>query len=400
MVYEYTFDDYKKVQKIKNTEAVKRDTCLHSAFVRIAQKNVLSVDNDILGYKTGDTVIISFETVLGILDDWAREKKDLKYYAIIHDDDSVHYHIVITFSKSSKCRFSTLKRRFPYGDIEPCRHGAKDCVQYLVHMNNPEKHQYDWEDIETNAQEKLEEYKIPGKVSDKVKLNTTISKILSGEYKEYDLYDSNKVDPLIFIKYRVKLENAVHIRNQQIINNPRRKISVIYLQGKTATGKTLWCQNYAEENHKSICISSSSNDPMQDYIGADIFVFDDYEFTMPIMDFSKSIDPHHSSSVKSRYRNKIFIGDTIFITSNKSILSLYPDALFEERAALFRKIQYVYQFEHTDSYGVSKVTICKIRATKDDDGKDTFVLTPIEEREWDFRKVFYDEELTEEGSIY
>ena len=79
MVYEYTFDDYKKVQKIKNTVEVKRDTCLHSAFVRIAQKNTLSTDNDLLGYKTGDTVIISFETVLGILDDWARENELLAH---------------------------------------------------------------------------------------------------------------------------------------------------------------------------------------------------------------------------------------------------------------------------------------------------------------------------------
>lgn len=373
----------------KETYESNRDSFMNSAVIRVSETNVIKADNEALGLKSGDVITIPFETVLSVLDAWAQEKKDLKYFTIKHDEDpkNVHYHIVISFSKKSKCRFSTLKSKFPYGCIERAHSGVKACVQYLTHMNNPEKNQYDWSNVYTNAPEKLEEYKIPGKVSDKVKLNDTLRKILSGEIKEYDLYDSTKVDPFLFIKYKAKLDNAVLLKNQQILSNPQRKIEVFYLHGETATGKTLFCQQYAKDHKKAICISSSSNDPLQDYIGSEIFVFDDYEFTMPIMDFAKSIDPHNCSSVKSRYRNKVFVGDTIFITSNKNVLSLYPDALEDERAALFRKINKVYEFEHTETFGISKITINKIDISRDKCGKYHFALIPIDEKIWDFRDL-------------
>ena len=403
MVYEYQFEDYLKQQAQKESRDTKRDTCLNSVMIRISQKNCLRSDNDVLGYKTGDVVIIAFDTILKILSLWAKEKKGLSYYAIVHNEDenNVHYHIVITFSKSSKCRFLTLKKKFPYGSIEPCHSGAKSCVQYLVHMNNPEKHQYNWSQVITNNPEKMEEYRIPGKATDKVKFLKLQQQILTGEIREFELYDSTKVDPQLCIKYSKQLKETLSYRAKQILLNPKRDINVIYLQGATATGKTTYCITEAERQNKSIFVSGSSNDFLEGIAGQECLVVDDFTFeAIKMMDFSKFIDPHYGTLTKSRYHNRAFIGDTIFITSNRDLLSIYPNERPKERAALFRKINRVLKFEHTDTYGISKITTFKIAISCDENDVYHFALEPIEERMWDFRNIINGENFTEEGSIY
>ena len=102
------------------------------------------------------------------------------------DPDNIHYHVVISFPKDSVCTFETLKRKFPYGDLEGCKYGVKSCVQYLVHMNHPEKLQYDWSDVVTNSPDKLEDYIIPGKATMNAKLKNILDKIVKGERKEFE----------------------------------------------------------------------------------------------------------------------------------------------------------------------------------------------------------------------
>ena len=51
---------------------------------------------------------------------WTERKKDIRYYLIEHNEDenNRHFHIVLDFGDTAQARFSTLKKLFPYGDID------------------------------------------------------------------------------------------------------------------------------------------------------------------------------------------------------------------------------------------------------------------------------------------
>lgn len=260
--------------------------------IRISALNHATKDNEVLGIKAGDEVRYTLKDILNVLEDWSNTK-DIKYYAIEHneDPDNIHFHVVISFPQDSVCTFETLKRKFPYGDLEGCKYGVKSCVQYLVHMNHPEKFQYDWSDVVTNAPDKLEDYKIPGKTTINAKLKHTVDKIRAGEIKEFEI---NKIDFDIFLKYKRQIDRAFEYRMKTIILNPDRELKFIVLQGPPRVGKSLFCKIYAKLKNKSISFSSSSNDPWQDYAGQDIFVYDDFDYSdKKIQDVLKAIDPHN-----------------------------------------------------------------------------------------------------------
>ena len=329
--------------------------------IRISALNHATKDNEILGIKAGDEVRYTIKDILNVLEDWS-DKKDIKYYAIEHneDPDNIHYHVVISFPKDSVCIFETLKNKFPYGDIEGCKYGVKSCVQYLIHMNHPEKFQYDWSDVVTNAPDKLEDYKIPGKATMNAKLKNTLDKIIKGEIKEYEI---DKIDYEIFLKYRRQIMSAFEYRQKTVALNKNRNFQVIVLQGPPRVGKSTFCKVYAQKHNKSICFSSSSNDPWQDYAGQDIFVYDDFNYTRnKIEDLLKAFDPHNLTSVSARYKNKLFTGDTIFICTNTKIENWYTWATDVHRKALFKRISCVLDFKDITD-GTTEYTVNNIVGT-------------------------------------
>ena len=68
---------------------------------------------------------------------------------------------------------------------------------------------------------------------------------------------------------------------------------------------------------KDFCISSSSNDMLQDYLGQRAIILDDCrdKSFSSFEDCLKFLDNHTASNVNSRFANKVFNGDVIVITS-------------------------------------------------------------------------------------
>ena len=150
MLEEYNMPPVDEAQykslKVESEKKMKQDTNLRNVTLRISEINIATQDNKKYGIHAGDTVKITKEDIIAILDDW-KKTKDIKYYLAEHDADpnNRHCHVVIEFPENSECKFSTLKNKFPYGNIDRCKYGVKNCVQYLIHLNNPEKHQYTWD---------------------------------------------------------------------------------------------------------------------------------------------------------------------------------------------------------------------------------------------------------------
>ena len=74
------------------------------------------------------------------------------------------------------------------------------------------------------------------------------------------------------------------------------------------------------------CVSSSSNDPFQDYLGQRAIILDDIrDNAFELSDLLKILDNNTSSSVRSRFANKVFNGNMIILTSPVPLCFWYKE---------------------------------------------------------------------------
>lgn len=303
-----------------------------TAFIRVTSEN--DTKEGVIVYNKNDINIV--------LKSWS-ESANITYWFIEHSADEevskTHYHIVIKFK--SPMPFDAIKSKFPYGNIESARN-VKATIQYLIHYNDKSKVQYIWEDIETNCLD-MTPYKIQSNSQQEITIQNIIERIDNGEIKEYNQFTIIPIE--LWSKHKGRIENALTYYRERVCMDKNRTINVIFLSGDTGTGKTSFAKRYCEGSGKSYCVTSSSNDPMQDYKGEDVLIMDDlrdedYKFT----DLLKILDNHTNSTVKSRYHNKAFIGDTIIITSYKPLNDWYFNVPSESKHQLYRRIKCMYKF--------------------------------------------------------
>lgn len=305
---------------------------MRNAFIRVSRLNI--TDKGVIAY--------DYKELLGKIQMWS-ETKELTYFGVVHDDDkeNVHYHFVLCFKNPTA--FEYIKAIFPHGKIESPRN-VKSTVQYLIHLNNPEKFQYKWEDIDTNC-ENINKYKVTSVYNEEVSIKDILGKIDRGEIRKHNQYELISID--MYSKYKTRIQNAFEYYEERIVMDKNRNINVIFITGDTGTGKTVLSKYLCEKGRWSYCISSSSNDPLQDYKGEDVLILDDArDSSFGFIDLLKLLDNNTRSSVKSRYRNKYFLGHTIIITSYDDLDAWYNknDEEFnsvptDARRQLYRRIK-------------------------------------------------------------
>lgn len=305
---------------------------IRNAFIRISKIN--NTQNGVKIYELQD--------IVDIVTEWQKTKR-FKYYIIAHnnepEDINPHYHLVLVFTTPTP--FEQIKSKFPYGDIEPARN-VKNCVQYLVHYNDLSKLQYEWSDIVTND-DNLDRYKTKSAAHMELELDDYLRRIDSGIIREYNLTEYIPID--IFSKYKPRIMNGLEFYRRRVMTNVDRDITVMFFSGETGTYKTTYAKQYCKNDNKSFCISSSNNDPMQDYKGEDVLILDDIrDTTFAFNDLLKVLDNHTNSTISSRYSNKAFIGDTIIITSSIPLSEWYFNESREDKEQLRRRIKYQFQF--------------------------------------------------------
>lgn len=311
------------------------DKKMKTAFIRVSAVN----DTE----KEG-RVTYSFDDVVRTVQEWAKSCRFV-YYMIEHNgepgDENKHYHIVLTFG-SSPAHFSTIKKKFPYGRIEPCK-SIKACVQYLVHLNDLSKRTYEWSQVITNDPN-IDRYKVLSAQALDLKLKQYIDLIMAGEIREYNF--AERVEPEVYAKKRTQLQNALELYRMKIAQDKGRQIQVVICQGGTGTGKTTYVKQLCKALGKSLCVSSGSNDPWQDYKGEAVMLLDELRSEVfTLHDLLKILDNHTKSTSKSRYSNKLFLGDTIFITTNEEWQDWYKGEDEVSRNALKRRVSQFLRFE-------------------------------------------------------
>lgn len=305
---------------------------MKTAFIRVSSVN--NTQNGVIKYKKAD--------IEKIITEWCKTT-DFEYWFIEHTaDDEVsmtHWHIVIRFKNPMP--FDNVKKHFPYGDIESAK-SIKKSVQYLVHQNDQSKVQYKWSDVATNCRD-MSPFKVQSNAQGEVTIQRIMEQIDNGEIREFNQFEIIPIE--IWAKYKTRIENGLTYYRERVYMDKHREINVVFMSGATGTGKTTFAKKWCDTTKKSYCISSTSNDPMQDYKGEDVLILDDlrdsdYQFT----DLLKILDNHTKSTMKSRYHNKAFIGDTIIITSYRPLNDWYFNVERESKEQLYRRIKTMYKF--------------------------------------------------------
>ena len=112
------------------------------------------------------------------------------------------------------------------------------------------------------------------------------------------------------------------------MNNGEFKVSVIFITGKSGTGKTSCAKQFMDALIRrvreefgetwNVCATAATN-PLDDYEGEEILFMDDLRGNAMIAsDWLKLLDPYNVTKSSARYRNKTVTSRVIIVTSEKN----------------------------------------------------------------------------------
>ena len=225
---------------------------------------------------------------------------------------SNHYHIMLAFNNpvpiDNVAKHFNVETNF----IEKCK-SWKSAVAYLTH-ENVDKPKYPRESIVSNYDFNDD---IEAGIDASRKLGKLdLSPIFSGDCRRFNY--SKYFDGPTYCAHKREIENAFeYYENTLSLKGANRSMEVCYICGASGCGKTTYAKFVAESNNMSYCISSSANDPLQDYKGQDVLILDDFRpWDWKLSDFLKLTDNNTISSAKSRFSNKyMYFCKMILITS-------------------------------------------------------------------------------------
>lgn len=298
------------------------------------------------------------ECILYVEEGWNVEKikevmalrRSVKEYAmILHDKDchengepkKAHYHVYLNFGKTN-WKFQDVAKWF---DIRAERVGyikTKDSgvlLNYYLHKSEPDKYQYELEDIIANfdVKDRLEQ-------SVKKRLDEILADCGAGIITRQNF--EQHIDPITYAKHEKKIQNAWKYNDhiQAIANAGSRECKIIWVYGRSNRGKTTVCSLYSQQRNLSIYISATGKDPFSHYEGQEVVVLDDLRpTTFPFEELLKILDPNYAMPVNSRYHNKLLRCKYIFVTTVLSPQE-FVNALYlqESEVQLYRRLNEVW----------------------------------------------------------
>ena len=261
------------------------------------------------------------------LQDILKRYQTIKKWAyILHDKDkdaSPHYHIYVNFGNSS-VESKLVAEWFGIAEnyVEKVKGRSQDMLLYLIHGNDSQcdKYQYSPDEVVSNFDFKSEIAK---------------AKIL-GNFEKYSyakqllFVNSLPIDEKPSAMRKLDMLWKVHCTCESLENN--RDIKVMFIDGCAGSGKTYYAKKLLDDMDYDYAVSSSSNDPFQDYLGQDAIILDDLrDDAFSFADLLKILDNNTASSSKSRFTNKVFRGKMIVITSSVPLRYWYKSIRYEKK---------------------------------------------------------------------
>ena len=258
-----------------------------------------------------------------------------KWAYILHDKDDTapHYHIYLNFGDNG---VETKQIASWFGlqesQVSRVKGRSADMLLYLTHGNDSQKNKYQYSPTEVVANFDFE---------------TEISNArILGDFEHFSYAQQLEyVNSLPVSEKKAAfstLEKLWKLHCQCLILKADRKLDVMFIYGRSGAGKTYYAKRLLNSMGLDFCVSSSSNDPFQDYMGQKAIILDDLRHTaFSFEDLLKILDNDTSSSVKSRFTNKVFSCELIVITSTVPINFWYPEYRYSKTdtlGQLYRRI--------------------------------------------------------------
>ena len=330
-----------RIIDLEDDNCEKAPSTLCIAFIRLTVENHLN--NQALIDEIGDTVLTYDEEYLkAFVNNY--ENDVIEYAYILHENDvnekgeveQAHYHLCIRKRNKSNFKFETLKHAFPVGKIEQGR-TWEYMLQYLLHKNAPEKTPHSVDEIVTNIDAGTLDLYLKSTPSvkkknsleyqfQKLKDDIVDYKILQFEFREQTA--TNRLYRALNAEYEAKIERAFNAQKIALYERDKysRSLEVVFLEGSGGKGKSGLAVSFCQYMKWSYYIASDENDPMQDYASQKCLILDDLrDDCFSYSSFMRLLSTYTGSSVKSRYRNKAFTGDTIIISSYCPLSEYYKE---------------------------------------------------------------------------
>lgn len=251
---------------------------------------------------------------------------------IIHDKDvrddgtpkTSHIHIAIRFHYACDSKHICQWFGLQESQIEKVKGRWSDMLKYLTHENAPTKFRYSDDEVKSNFDWKKEKDVVNGEV----RKAEIIDGIVDGKIREYNY--NEYITAHEYTKYKRAIEDAYKYRADKL-KGVHREMECIFITGGSGTGKTTYAKDIAYEKGYSLFISSGSNDVLDGYKGEDCIILDDLRPScMGLSDLLKMLDNNTSSTVKSRYRNKVLECKMIIITTVLPLEEFYKGVFESE----------------------------------------------------------------------
>ena len=296
---------------------------------------------------------------IAVVEQRIKTLNNLKTYCIIvHDKDILpsgepkppHFHAVVTFKNATTIEVVAKKLCVEPQYVNKIKTTVKSAQLYLVHRNNPEKYQYEPNEVHAN----FDYVNMADDCPVKQKRESIGERIAKGEIKEYNLHEFVTIDE--YAKNKRYYLNCFEYR-QQSIKGLDRNMECIFISGASGTGKTTYAKTIASQRGFNAYISSGGKNPLDNYKGEECIILDDTRSsTWTLTDFLKLTDNHTDSLVGCRFYNKsIAECKLLIVTSVKTLDEFYEQATKEDnepRIQLYRRFRtmFIMQEETMDIY--------------------------------------------------
>lgn len=283
-----------------------------------------------------------------ILNEFDEKLHPRRFAGIIHNKDETeddklvapHIHIVLQFDNARSLANLAKIINQPIQCFEQWKGSVNNAYSYLVHhtKNRAGKHTYDPKEVIANfdypslleAVEKSVEKR--GRISDSVIIKNALDLLYDGQITKAEV--EQQLTGSQYAKAKQQIE-TVHLKYlerkakewQKEMREKGEPIIIIWLFGKSGTGKTRLAKRYASQYSNEYFVTGSSRDPFQQYNMEHVIILDElrpHMFDYP--DLLKMFDPYNDRVMAgSRYFDKPLMANVYIITSPYSPYEFFND---------------------------------------------------------------------------
>jgi len=158
----------------------------------------------------------------------------------------------------------------------------------------------------------------------------------------YEILESSNGKQMRNLLYVEKARQAL---SQEKTRHTFRTLTITFIWGATATGKTSYVFN--THSYDEVYRVTEYRNPFDNYSGQDILCLDEYKNSFTIRELLTYLEGFPMTQLKARYSNKYANYTKVYILSNTPLSEQYKDEQYNEPEvwhALLRRITNVYEF--------------------------------------------------------